>query len=712
MKKHSLRGLTGCGGGSIRLPAAVGAVLALLSVGVFWGAAAGQPASGPAASSPASQPSVAQACQIYKAGKGYSLTFKSNHEVSELDAKTEKVRGTIRESIEAHFDVSVEAGSDGRLRLSIQPRRLVLTSGKGANAVSLDTDKPADLEEYEEGQTLKTIKNIRLTVEIAESGGRKVIVGARPHVEQLYPQAKGSEMAESVIAQIDGWLAQCLLQPVVYLPGRQLPDGSTWKFERKVIPSPIGGGEPFEMLESAECKAGSIKDGSGKAAVVEVSGTCKPQEDTRGIEYTIKRSGRVEIDADSGKVRFHRIATSYEGVVPVKESPGKLRGSIVVEAAVEESKPAFERMSRPAPQPATAASRPDAPSTPVESRPAVQPRPESGAAGEKVKFDVKFRDAERFVLASSANYSVRGKDPAGGEMLFEVGCDTRADMPIAVAAGPGGTILTISVKRAVLTGTMKAEGMGRSGTLDTADENTVKDPTNKPFIELLQAVCKARLDKSGAVAEVQDARKLSPILGIADAGQPAVGLPGDTPETPASRPGGAQSGPASAPATQDSQPAGPDPADWLRQVVGRTTVYLPGQPVAVGETWDVERKFLVVTFPTSGIACIVEENVQAKLDSIQDSADGRIAIIKLAGKGRVLSPSGKVVFPDLSVAGEAKFNLDAGRLVSAVTEITGNADMRESPDGSVVSKNTIRIVCQTAVKKDKSASQPAANGEK
>jgi hypothetical protein len=97
-------------------------------------------------------------------------------------------------------------------------------------------------------------------------------------------------------------------------------------------------------------------------------------------------------------------------------------------------------------------------------------------------------------------------------------------------------------------------------------------------------------------------------------------------------------------------------SEALKAILLEPLAYLPAKPVAVGETWKVQRTLgdfggypLIHTLPYR-----MHDSTQCKLLRIQESGQGRIAVIHISGETR--DPS--EISPVFRKSGELRVNID------------------------------------------------------
>jgi len=108
-----------------------------------------------------------------------------------------------------------------------------------------------------------------------------------------------------------------------------------------------------------------------------------------------------------------------------------------------------------------------------------------------------------------------------------------------------------------------------------------------------------------------------------------------------------------------------------RSVLDDSLAYLPSQPVRVGQSWKVSRPEV---FPIHEYAigmltgcASLSEKATCRLDSVCDTPEGRIAVIKMSGRRDAVPEfqvAGKPTGAYLVSGGEIQVNLTTGRLVS------------------------------------------------
>jgi hypothetical protein len=106
--------------------------------------------------------------------------------------------------------------------------------------------------------------------------------------------------------------------------------------------------------------------------------------------------------------------------------------------------------------------------------------------------------------------------------------------------------------------------------------------------------------------------------------------------------------------------------------------YLPARPVGVGETWNFIRTSDAVDFFAirEGDAPAAQEDMQCRLEEIQQTPAGRVAAIRLSGKAKW--PKSRESLTEPTVTGLVRLNLDTRELLEHRLEFSmrdGAADV-------------------------------------
>jgi len=109
----------------------------------------------------------------------------------------------------------------------------------------------------------------------------------------------------------------------------------------------------------------------------------------------------------------------------------------------------------------------------------------------------------------------------------------------------------------------------------------------------------------------------------------------------------------------------------LQQLFEGPFVYLPDQPVAVGEKWAVSRK--VYGLPIMGARSLKKEQVYCCLAEVKNAQNGRVAVIEVTGTDTVLEAGSPTDPKVMTKTGKVEYDFVNGDLVSHHLELTGTS---------------------------------------
>ncbi|MFP3938118.1 MAG: DUF6263 family protein [Phycisphaerae bacterium] len=232
-------------------------------------------------------------------------------------------------------------------------------------------------------------------------------------------------------------------------------------------------------------------------------------------------------------------------------------------------------------------------------------------------------------------YDIVQKNRAGTTSSADMSITTRMDIPLDIAVGEPDSARKVAMTVRRITATVVAGEMHRI--VDTDKPETLM--AGLPLDVLCQVPFNARIAPDGQITEFTGVAKFVD----------KAGMGADDPDARAQAVKAVGSG--------------------LRQLLVEPVVYLPDEPVAVGDKWKVDRK--VYGLPIMGAQKVHAEKLTCTLAKVRKTDAGRVARVEIEGTTELLSGGTATDPKKLTKTGHAEYDLDSGELVTHHVELSG-----------------------------------------